>query len=163
MRKRAIKHHLEGLLVLLMFGVLAACVLSVLLTGADAYRRLTERDAASYDRRTAVQYVATKVRQADRAGAVAVEDFGGVQALVLSEELEGETYLTRVYCYEGCLRELFSAESAELAPEDGEKLLETETASFVLADGLLTVQLESREGDRETLLLSLRSGEGAAA
>ena len=35
-----------GLLVLLLLGVFAVCVLSVLLTGAEGYRRLTERDLA---------------------------------------------------------------------------------------------------------------------
>ena len=34
MRKKPVQHHMEGLLVLLLFGIFAACILSVLLTGA---------------------------------------------------------------------------------------------------------------------------------
>ena len=41
---------MDGVFVLLLFCVFAVCVLSVLLTGAGAYRRLTERDRVSYDR-----------------------------------------------------------------------------------------------------------------
>lgn len=61
MREKRVKHHIDGLVALLLFGVFAACVLVVLLTGADAYRRLTERDQAAYERRTGVQYIATRV------------------------------------------------------------------------------------------------------
>ena len=57
MRRRGNQHQLGGLLMLLLFGVFAACVLILLLTGARAYRRLTQRDQAAFDRRTCVQYL----------------------------------------------------------------------------------------------------------
>ncbi len=44
MKKRTTQHHIDGLAALLLFGIFAVCVLMVLLTGANAYRRLTERD-----------------------------------------------------------------------------------------------------------------------
>ena len=65
MKKHSIQHHIDTLAVLLLFGVFAVCVLSVLLTGADAYRRMTERDNRAYDRRTCVQYVVTEFGVAD--------------------------------------------------------------------------------------------------
>ena len=91
MRKRAIQHHFDGLAALLLFGVFAVCVLAVLLTGADAYRRLTQRDQVAFDRRSCVQYIATKVRQADTAGNVAVVEIGGVSSLVMDGD---EEYVT---------------------------------------------------------------------
>lgn len=78
-----------GLLALLLLLVFAVCVLSVLLTGADTYQTLTRRDQDSYDRRTAAQYLATRVRQADRADGVAVADFQGCDALELTETIDG--------------------------------------------------------------------------
>ena len=44
MKQRTVKHNIDGLAALLLFGIFAACVLSVLLSGAGAYRRLTQRD-----------------------------------------------------------------------------------------------------------------------
>lgn len=85
MKRRGIQHHLDGLLALLLFGVFTVCVLSVLLTGARAYRRLTVRDQASYSRRTCAQYITTRVRQADCLGGVTVEPFGDAAALVFTE------------------------------------------------------------------------------
>lgn len=159
MKRKPIKHHIDGLIALLLFGVFAVCVLAVLLTGADAYRRLTQRDQAAYDQRTCVQYVATRVRQADAAGQIALEDFGGSDCLVLGA---GEDYVTRVYYYDGWIMELFCAADMELGPEDGERVMAAGGLDLSLEDGLLTVTAADAQGGENTLLLSLRSGEGGA-
>ena len=136
MKKRPIQHQLNGLMALLLFGVFAACVLAVLLTGASAYRRLTQRDQEAYLRRTCVQYLATRVRQADSRDCVSVERFGGADALVLTET-DG-SYATRIYCYDGWLMELYSAVDADMEPQDGEKVLELSSLRLTLEDGALT-------------------------
>ena len=155
---RAPRRRMDGLLALLLFAVFAACVLAVLLTGARAYKRLTQRDQAAYDSRTCVQYVATRVRQSDTARGVEVAPFGDARALVLPEE---SGCVTRVYWYDGWLMELYSAPGTELSPEDGTRLLEAEQVDFTLEDGLLRAEIRSG-GQQSTLCLSLRSGKGAA-
>lgn len=141
-----------SLLALLVFVLFALCLLLVLLTGAGIYRNLVRRGEESFVRRTAVQYIATRVRQAR---AVAVEDFGGGKALVFPETIDGETYLTRVYCHEGWLMELFSTVDADLSPEDGERLLEAEPVELDREGNLLTVKTGGQK-----LYLHLREGEG---
>ena len=158
MKQKPIKHHIDGLIALRLFGVFAVCVLAVLLTGADAYRRLTQRDRAAYDRRTCVQYVATRVRQADALDRVAVEDFNGISCLTLQD---GDGYVTRVYCYDGYLMELYCGVDVELEPGDGEQIIPAGGLDLSLEDGLLTVAATDAQGTQSTLLLSLRSGEGA--
>lgn len=155
MKRRSIQHHMDGLMALLLFGVFAVCVLAVLLTGAKAYRRLTERDQSAYQSRTCAQYLATRVRQADQADGVYTEDFGGADALVLEED----GYLTRVYCYEGALMELYCAVDAEMEPRDGEEVMSAQELSLELEDGLLTAVLTGADGREETLYLSLRGQE----
>lgn len=159
MRRKPLQHHIDSLAALLLFGVFAACVLMVLLTGADAYRRLTLRDQAAYDRRTCTQYIAARVRQADYAGGIAVEDFGGCEALVLEADADYRTWL---YCLDGWLMELYCFAEEPLAPEDGERLIEAEGMQLSLENGLLTVDVTAGDGTEDTLLLSLRSGEGGA-
>lgn len=163
MRNAKSKHHIDGLLTLLLFGVFAVCVLSVLLTGADVYRRLVQRDQESYASRTCAQYLATKVRQAPSADAVSVAPFGEGDALVLSETLDGQLYLTRVYCHDGWLWELFSAAGDDLAPQDGERVLQAQGLELLLEDGLLSVTVTDGAGDQVSLRLSPRGGEEAAA
>jgi len=162
MRNRQPKHYMDGLLVLLLFGVFAVSILSVLLTGARVYRTLNARDQSSYDRRTAVQFLATKVRQAP--GAVSVAPFGDVEALVLEEEIEGEHYLTRLYCHDGSLRELFSSAADSFEPQDGEIVLPARAMDLALEDGLLCVSLTAEDGTSLEFYLTLRAGrEGAAS
>lgn len=172
------QHHLDGLFVLALFGVFAGCVLAVLLTGAGSYRRLVARDAAAFSRRTAVQYIAAKVRQADAAapdgrcgvfvGAFAAgEPSGGVSAgtgdtLFLEETVDGASYYTRIYYYDGYIRELYTAASAAAAPEDGEKVLDARALAFTLKDGLLSVTAAEESGGTAALSLELRSGEAGA-
>ena len=160
MKQKPIQHHFDALAALLLFGVFAACVLAVLLTGADAYRRLTERDQAAYERRTGVQYIATRVRQADHAGGIAVEDFGGTDALILGAD---ETYAARVYCYDGWLMELYCLAEEPMEPQDGQKIMEARALELSLEDGLLEASLTAADGTEDTLRLSLRSGEEAVS
>ena len=160
MKQRTVKHNIDGLAALLLFGIFAACVLSVLLSGAGAYRRLTQRDLAAYDRRTGLQYVAARVRQADRQGAVTVEEFGGAPALCL-EDAEG--YFTWVYYYDGYIAELYTSGDDGLTPADGDPVIAVQSLEFALKDGLLSVHMTDAQGQEDTLLLSLRGGEGGAA
>ncbi len=162
MKRKPIKHHIDGLMVLLLFGVFAACLLSVLLMGADAYQKVTARDEASYSRRTAIQYICTRVRQADCREGVSVGSFDGLDALVMEQELGGSVYCTRIYCSGGYLRELFAAADAELLPEDGEKILPAEELRLSCTGNTITAELLT-DGAWQTVNLLLRSGEGAAA
>jgi hypothetical protein len=152
------KHHIDGLMVLLLFGVFAACVLSVLLTGAKAYSRLTQRDQAAYSRRTCQQYLATKVRQASAPDAISVARFGDGDALVLTEETAGERYRTWVYCYDGWLRELFATEGSQFSPDAGEKVMQAQALSLQDDGGLLSVSLIQEDGQAVELYLSPRGG-----
>jgi len=129
---------MTDVLALLVFAVFAICTLLVLLTGARVYRNLTEAGQAQFDRRTAVRYITTRVHQAD---SVAVETFEDLPALVIREETDTGTYLLRIYCYEGNLRELYSEASARLQPEDGEVILSAEALDFSLEGQILSVML----------------------
>lgn len=153
------KHHISGLMALLLFGVFAICILLVLLGATGIYQRLTERDARSYEARTAAMYVATKVRQNDKEGGVSVDRMGDADALVFSETMEGETFHTWVYCHDGYLYELFLPAGLEAAPEDGERLLPAESMTLSLQDGLLSAEITLPDGQVRQVCLSLRSGE----
>lgn len=144
---------LTDLLALTVFAVFALCVLLVLLSGARVYRGLVQRGEESFTSRTAARYVTMRVRQAE---SVAVGDFEGCDALIIPEEIDGNTYLTRVYVYDGHIRELYCAENAALSPADGEKVLPADSLHFDLEDSLLTVSLDGQQ-----LYLDLHGKEAA--
>ena len=144
---------ITDLLAPVVFAVFACCILLVLLAGAKGYGKLVSRGEETFAKRTAAQYLTMRVRQAET---VAVADFDGCEALVFCEQIDGERYLTRVYCCDGYLRELFCAENAALLPENGEKILPAEELRCALTEQLLTVQIDGR-----TLYLHLQGKEAA--
>ena len=143
-------HKLTRLMALLTFAVFAVCVLLVLLSGADVYRRLAEDGQSQYARRTAAQYITTRIRQGE---SVENGEFSGLDTLQFRETLNRRSYITRIYCYDGALRELFTSEDGQFLPEDGEKLLDLEALSLSAEDGLLTVQITLPDGSIQTLYL----------
>ena len=139
---------ITDLLALTVFTLFAVCLLTVLLYGARIYQNLVYRGEESFEARTAAQYISTRVRQAED---VAVTDFEGCRALTIGQQLDGDVYVTRVYCYDGYIRELYCAKDAALHPEAGEKIMPVESLVFSLEDDLLSASI-----DGKTLLLQLR-------
>ena len=148
------KHPLNitQVLALMTLTVFALCLLLVLLSGAGVYRDLVERGELSHNRRAALHYLTTRVRQAQSAEP---GTFHGCPALVLEDSLEGETFVTRIYCWDGWLWELYALPEAQLLPEDGQQLMETEHFSCGWEDGLLALEWE---GERLLLNLSQEVG-----
>lgn len=139
----------------LVWGLFALCLLLVLLTGAGVCRDLAERVEQNHRSRTGCQYIATCVQQGQW---VSVESFGDSTALAVREQIDGECYVTYIYCRDGWLWELFCPVGAQMEPEDGQRLLEAETLTLSLENGLLQAEL-----DGKTVYLALRGGRRAAA
>ncbi len=158
MNRESTRTRLSGLVPLLVFAVLAMSVLTVLMTGAEQYNRLTDRDQSAFVTRTAGQYIHTKLRQAG--GEIGVELFRGTPAVVIRENLNGFSCVTWLYCCDGYLRELFTLEGEEMLPDAGEKILEMETLDAALNGGLLTITLTDNEGMTQTIVHHPESGGG---
>ena len=150
---------LSGLVALLTFVLFAICILFVLLNGAGVYRRLTERDQRSYDNRTCVQYVATKMRQAPSPTAVSTDTFEGVDSLLIFQDIEGSVFVTRIYCYENWLMELFALADGDFLPEDGEKILPLDSLTVSQDGSVFSFVLIDTEGNTQRLTISARGGD----
>ena len=114
MNSKIKKGSMGGILALVAFTLFVASLLMVLLTGADAVQKLNERDQSSYDRRTVVQYITTRIRQGDQRDMVEVREMEGRSVLTLKERIEDVDYETYVYCYDGYLCELFVEAGLEM-------------------------------------------------
>lgn len=163
MKKRLKGPGADSILALLLFAVFAVCILSVLLTGADSFRKLSARDQAGFDRRTAAQYIATRIHQSDKSDCIALEMFDGIPALVCRETYDGEVYCTRVYFHEGFICELFSAAEAVLSPGDGERIMPVAGLTFEENGGLITARITDMTGAQSAVTLAVRSEKGGEA
>ena len=153
------ERKLSTIAALLLFAVFATGVLAVLLSGANIYRSLVQRDEAVYDSRTCSQYLLSKLRQIHEPGAVSVAKFGQTEALMITQVVESESYVTRIYCHNGWLMELFSVADGEFSPEDGEKILPASKLQVSRQGGLITVVVTDKNGQTRQLRYSLRGWE----
>ena len=150
---------LSGLVALLTFVLFAISILFVLLNGAGVYRRLTQRDQYSYDSRTCAQYAATKIRQAPSPAAISTDTFGTVDSLRISQDIEGLEFVTRIYCYENWLMEIFTLADGDFFPEDGEKILPLSSLSVSQDGSVFSFILTDTEGNTQHLTISARGGD----
>jgi hypothetical protein len=146
-----------------MFCAFTACLLLVLASGAGAYRDIKQAGEERFSENTCVSYIATKVRHYDSAGSIQVGCIGEMPALQLRETIDGEPYVTSIYCYDGHVMELFALEGLQFLPEDGTAVLEVQSLDFNLTpEGLLRVSCKGASGKDAAVELSLRSGEAAS-
>lgn len=155
------KHSWSTLTALIMLALFSLSILFALLSGAGVYSRLTRQTRISYDSRTAIQYIATKVRQAIAPDAVSVSSFHGTNALRITQSVDGTDYITRIYCYDGYLMELFTIDADGFSPEDGEKILPADDLRIAYVNSLMVITLTDTHGTVRQLKLNIRNGEGA--
>lgn len=154
MKKRGEKIHIDFLIGVLVFGIFAVGIIAALLAGAGAYKRLTQRDSAAYDCRICTSYLTTKVRAADPENISFVEKGapeGG--ALRISETIDGEEYVSYIYCYNGWICELYTAGEFEPEYEFGEKLLEIKSLDMEFEEGIFSADIVTSGGEARHLLV----------
>lgn len=158
MKHFRIKHNTDSAAMMTVFLILAMCIFLTVVSCASAYKRLSERDAATYNNRTCMQYVATRFRSMENAKGVSVSDIDGIPALRIEEN--GGECATYIYCYGGYIRELYTTGDSSPSPGAGEKLIEVAEMDFELEDGIVKVSAVSTTGERLQSFLAVR---GAAA
>ena len=92
------------LFTMLLFLVFVMCALFTVLAGGKVYENIGRRMADNYTGSVALQYIANKVRQGDEAGMVRVMDVEGTSVLELSQDFDGERYISWIYYYDGSIR-----------------------------------------------------------
>lgn len=155
----------DVLFTLALFGVFAASSLTVVLIGADVYKSTVDGMDRNFGTHTSLTYVASKVRQHDTAGSVYIGQLQGLDAVVLEQNVGGETYQTWIYHYDGYLRELFAAEGAaeSLPLGSGQAVVEIDRFQIEDAgDGLIRLTAARAQGDGDSaaqVLVGVRSAQ----
>ena len=150
---------LETLPNFLLFFLFACCMFFVLISGAKLYKNVTAVMEEQLSVNTCISYVTAKVRHYDGEGAVSVGKIGEEDTLLLKESIDGEEYLTYLYCYDGSLMELFCSADMEVTPFDGQVVMPLDSFSLEEKDGLLRFSCEADGGQVEASVF-LQSGKG---
>ena len=129
-------HAISGVFVFLLLGIFAIFSTIMVVMGAKAYRGMVERADIHNSVRVASSYIRTMLRSNDEAGVLRVEDVDGVQTITMENDW-GDIYVTRIYIYEGKLREWFAMAEIPFAPANGETVCSLDSMQVELKDGLL--------------------------
>ena len=153
-----------NLLVVSLILLFAALSIALIVLGAQAYQAISETAYQNVQIRSTVGYVLSRIQAYDRSGAIRIEDVQlsgqSTRVMLLSEEIDGEIYETRMYCADGALREQTVHNEIPMADaQDGEQIAKL-NALHVQRDGnLLTLEFTHVDGERQTLHGVLHSAE----
>ena len=142
---------------LLLTCVFAVSMLLTLALGARVYQGVQGRVADSAAQRVGLSYITAKLHAADTADGAAAGAFGGQDAVLLYQEIEGVPYVTALYVADGALRELFCENLDDFLPEDGEAIQPAQALAVKQAGSLLTLTLTESDGTAQTAQIHLRS------
>lgn len=156
-------HSWDVVLTMVLFGVFAGSVLLVLMLGAKSYQSVSASMKESYEERTCLQYIATKMGHYSGENAVSVVEFGDGSALALREDIEGCAYVTYLYLYDGYAMELFCEEDLNLAPDAGFYIMEVGDLAFAQVTDALVRLTCTGSGGTAQLYVGLHLGEGDLA
>ena len=152
------RNKFDLLAVLLILCIFSAAVLSLLLSGAGTYKNMTEKDRISQEKQIEELFLSNKIFQAENRDKVRVTEESGVEILSVDSVENGEERITRVWFYDGWIRELYSDADYTFTPDDGEKIAKADSMGFEKEDGLLVVSLVYG-GKEDTRYFDMRGGE----
>lgn len=155
------KHIVDVLFVLALFGVFAASALMLVTIGANVYKQNVANMNRNFSSRTAYSYITEKLRQNDTSNSISVGQLQDTDALVLSQELDGEEYATYLYYYDGYLKELYirkdSFSGSDLL-DAGQDIMKLSSFSVEeVSPVLLKITLDTEETEPVVIYSALKS------
>ncbi len=155
MNKSGPNHAISGVFVFLLLGIFAVFSTVMVVLGAKAYKGTADRAAEHNASRIASAYMRSMVRSNDGETKLRLEDIGGIRSVTLLHEYDDEAYVTRMYAYDGMLRELFTSADSEFEPDFGEPVCAAQEMVAELNGRLMTVKILN-EDEWTTVDIALR-------
>ena len=157
-RKKLNKIGMDTVFVLIVFLLFVLCLLASALSFAKIYKSFGDDINARFEGSQAQALIMQKLRFYDNSGSVYVTDSGGIKSLCFKEEIDGESYVTYIYCHDGMLCELFTEESTPFDAANGNVLTAAEEFTPELDGSSVRFTLKCH-GKASSSLYTLRSGE----
>lgn len=151
-------HTADFLFTLGLFSLFAAAAFLLVMIDIHVYKSTVESMQDTYTTRTAISYVAEKLRRHDAGGAVSLGEVEGLPALIFSDDMAGSTYLTYIYADSETLYELTVREGTAVTAAMGEEILRVK--DFTVTDagnGFFAFSASDSRGDPVRYLTHPRS------
>jgi hypothetical protein len=147
---------IDILFVLSLFCLFALSSVVLILFGADIYQKTVSSMDSNYASRTSVAYITEKIRQSDQYDSIYIDDSLGYERLMMTQEINGITYATSLYEYDGYLYELFARTDIELPIDAGQQVIAIDYLDFTLvSDSLLRIDYVDEADENKTVYVAL--------
>ena len=157
-RKIENRHMIDILFVITLFCLFAVCAILLIAVGAKVYQNTIDNMDSHFTSNTSISYITEKIRQNDSAGNITLCEFGGQDALLLKETIDGEAYCTYIYSYGGYLKELFTLEKLALDPSAGQNILAVQEFHIrSIADSLYEITIVDKNHKTNMVTIGLKS------
>ncbi len=156
------KHMIDSVFVICLMLLFVLCALAVIAIGATIYQKNVSSMANNNSHRIASAYITEKIRQSDINGSVGTKDLFGEKVLVMSKEINGESYNTYIYDFDGKLMELMARDDLNVVyPQSGQKIMEVKSFDIEeVSSKLFKIEVVLEDGTEDFLYISKRSTEG---
>ena len=154
------KHHhmIDILFVLSLFCVFTVSSVLLIIFGANIYKKTVQQMDANYTSRTSIAYITEKIRQFDSYDAIQFKMQDNTPILMLTSNINGITYATSLYEYNGYLYELFARTDITLPLDAGQAIMALENLSFTqTTSNLLKISFTDTNKENYTLYVSIHS------
>ncbi len=134
----------------LLIAMFAVFSLMLVLIGMRAYRGTVDISTSNAQVRTGLSYICHRVRAAE--GTVLVRDEQGMPVLVLTQDIDGEPYETRIFFLpeegtgKGMLREQFVAAEEAFDTDSSETITDAQRVEIAQQDGMVRVIVTADNG-----------------
>ena len=155
--------EMRGAFIFALLAAFALLSLVVVVVGARSYRGINAMAEQAFLSRTGMSYLVGKVRGADAAGQIEIVQEGDLTVLTLGQELDGERYLTYIYCDGTKVCEYFAQADVAFSPDYGEKIFDASGLTFSLENGLLQITIVDAGGNTHTGAVYLRAAKEGGA
>lgn len=149
--------NLRGIFIFALLAAFALLSLIVVVVGARSYRMINASAERAFVSRTGLSYLIGKVRGADESGAIEIRSENGQSVLTLAQQIEGERYLTYIYCDGSAVREYFARADLAFSADYGEKIFDASDMTLSLEDGLLRIEIVDTSGEMHAASLYLQA------
>ena len=157
-KDRSREHVTDVLFTLGLFCVFAGCMLILVMIGIHVYENTVAQMQDTYSTRTAISYVAEKVRQHDVAGGVELSAVEDRAALRLTDRVGGQQYDTYIYSDGEYLCELTVRAGGPVSAGLGERILEVRDLTITDAgNGFFLLSASDSSGGSVRFFLHQRS------
>ncbi len=159
MDKNTRTHTADLLFTIGLFCVFAAAAFILVCIGVQAYRNTARHMQDTFSTRTALSYVAEKLRQHDVSGGAALGQIEDCPALLLYDQLGDDAYCTYIYSDGEALYELTVRDGTDVTASMGSRIMEVR--DFTVADagnGFYEFSAADSDGHTVRYLAHQRSG-----